>query len=159
QGDGWEALMILTSGLIFLLQVFIVVVIPFAVLRLTQLKGLVPLVVIQILVGIALGPSLFGRMMPDFYQFLFNKEALLQLSGIASVAVLFFGLITGLHLEPDTLRGNGQAFAFVAVASVVLPTALGFLAGYWIALRRPEELGTHITAIQFAEAFGICTGV
>ena len=149
----------MTSSIIFLLQVFVVVVVPFAVLRVTRLKGLVPLVVVQILVGIALGPSLFGRVFPDYYQIFFNKEALSQLSGVASVAVLFFGLITGLHLEATTFRGNGRAFVFVATASVVVSAGLGFLAGLWIAYYRPGELGSHITAIQFAEAVGICTGI
>jgi Kef-type K+ transport system membrane component KefB len=150
----------MTSSIIFLLQVFIVVVVPFAVLRAVRLKGLVPLVVVQILIGIALGPSLFGRLGPDYYYHtFFNKEALTQLSGIASVALLFFGLITGLHLEPHVLRGNGRAFVFVAVASVLIPTGLGFVAGLWIAGRQPTELGSHISVMQFAEAFGICTGV
>jgi Kef-type K+ transport system membrane component KefB len=115
--------------------------------------------VVQILVGIALGPSLFGWLAPNYYQLFFSSQALSQLSGIASVAVLFFGLITGLHLEPSTFLRNGRAFTLVAVASVVVPTALGFLAGLWIARHRPEVLGSRGTAIQFAEAFGICTGV
>jgi Kef-type K+ transport system membrane component KefB len=149
----------LTSSIIFLLQVFVVVVVPFAVLRVTRLKGLVPRVVIQILVGIALGPSLFGQLAPGYYQMFFNKEVLSQLSGIASVAVLFFGLITGLHLEPATFRGNGRAFLILSVASVVVSTGLGFLAGLWIALYRPGELGANGTPIQFAEAIGICTGI
>lgn len=149
----------MTSGLIFLVQVLVVVVLPLAVLRLSHLKGLVPVVVVQILVGIALGPSLFGRLAPDYYRLFFNDEALSQLSGVASVAVLFFGLITGLHLQPSTFRSNGRAFTFVAAASVIVPTLLGFAAGLWIAQHRPEVLGIRGTAMQFAQAIGICTGV
>jgi Kef-type K+ transport system membrane component KefB len=40
-----------------------------------------------------------------------------------------------------------------------VPSGLGFGAGLWIASRHPEEIGPHITIIQFAEAIGICTGV
>jgi hypothetical protein len=43
--------------------------------------------------------------------------------------MLIFGLITGLHLEPATFRGNGRAYIFVATTSIAVPTALGFLAG------------------------------
>jgi Kef-type K+ transport system membrane component KefB len=149
----------MTSGLIFLLQVFIVVVLPLVVLRLSHLKGLVPLVVVQILVGIALGPSLFGKFAPEHYQLMFSNQALSQLSGVASVAILFFGLITGLHLESSMFLRNGRTFTFVAIASVVVPTVLGFLAGLWIVGYRPEVLGDRGTPFQFAEAFGICTGV
>ena len=53
-----------------------------------------PLVVAQIAIGIALGPSLFGRVAPDLYHVFFSKAALSPLSGVASVAVLFFGFGT-----------------------------------------------------------------
>ena len=65
----------MTSGVIFLVQVLIVVPLPLAALGLSRLKGLVQLVVVQMLVGIALGPSLFGRLAPDYYQMFFNREA------------------------------------------------------------------------------------
>jgi Kef-type K+ transport system membrane component KefB len=73
--------------------------------------------------------------------------------------VLIFALITGLHLEPATFRGHSRAFLFVATASVAVPTALGFLVGFWIAVYRPEQVDIRINAIQFAEAIGICIGV
>src|SRR5947199_9784378 len=101
----------MTPALIFLVQAFVVVALPVAVLRISRLKGVVPLVVIQIVVGIALGPSLFGRLAPGYYQLVFNQAALAPLSGIGSVAVLVFGLITGRHLEPETCRSTGRAVA------------------------------------------------
>jgi Kef-type K+ transport system membrane component KefB len=149
----------MTSGLIFLVQALVVVAIPVVVLRLSRLKGLVPLVVAQITIGIALGPSLFGRVAPDLYHIFFNKAALSPLSGIASVAVLFFGFITGLHLKPRILRDRGSAFMTIAVASVAVPTILGGLAGLWIAARYPGELGAGVGWAPFAAAVGICTGV
>jgi len=149
----------MTPALVFLIQAIVVVALPVAVLRFSRLKGVVPLVVIQIVVGIALGPSLFGRLAPEYYQLFFNQTALAPLSGIGSVAVLIFGLITGLHLDPETFRGNGRATSIVAVASVVVPASLGCLVGYWILARHPEELAPGINPTEFAAAVGICTGV
>jgi K+:H+ antiporter len=149
----------MTPALIFLIQAIVVVALPVVVLRFSRLKGVVPLVVIQIIVGIALGPSLFGRLAPDYYQLFFNQAALAPLSGIGSVAVLIFGLITGLHLDPETFRGNGRATSIVAVASVVVPAGLGCLVGYWILARYPAELAPGIGPAEFAAAVGICTGV
>jgi Kef-type K+ transport system membrane component KefB len=149
----------MTPALIFLVQALVVVALPVAVLRFSRLKGVVPLVVIQIVVGIALGPSLFGRLAPEWYHLFFNQAALAPLSGIGSVAVLIFGLITGLHLDPETFRGNGRATSIVAVASVVVPAGLGCLVGYWILARHPEELAPGIGPAEFAAAVGICTGV
>ena len=149
----------MTPALIFLVQALVVVALPIAVLRFSRLKGVVPLVVVQIVIGIALGPSLFGRLAPEYYQLFFNSAALAPLSGIGSVAVLIFGLITGLHLDPETFRGNGRSTSVVAVASVVVPAGLGCLVGYWILARHPEELAPGIGPAEFAAAVGICTGV
>jgi len=149
----------MTPALIFLVQALVVVALPIVVLRFSRLKGVVPLVVIQIIVGIALGPSLFGRLAPEYYQLFLNQAALAPLSGIGSLAVLVFGLITGLHLNPETFRGNGRATSIVAVASVVMPAGLGCIVGYWILARHPGELASGISPAEFAAAVGICTGV
>jgi Kef-type K+ transport system membrane component KefB len=149
----------MTPSLNFLVLALIVVVFPVAVLRFSGLKGLVPLVVVQIMVGIVLGPSVFGRVAPGLFQMFINPASLASLAGIGSIAVLIFGLTTGLHLGPGILRDNGRMFSVVAVANGVVPTALGCLAGYWILARYPEELPPGISSAEFAVAVGICTGM
>src|SRR5215475_5301655 len=145
--------------LIFLLQAFVIVSVPLALSRLLRLSGVVPLVVIQILLGIALGPSLFGRVAPDAYAMLFNATTLAPLSGAASIAVLFFGFITGLHVDTDAIRGKGAAFTATAAASIIVPTSLGMLGGLLIGVRHPAVLGAHANLPAFAAAVGICLGV
>jgi Kef-type K+ transport system membrane component KefB len=149
----------MTPSLLFLFQAFIVVALPVVILRLSGLKGLVPLVAVQILVGIALGPSVTGRLVPEYYHVVVNPGSLSYLSGIASVAVLFFGFITGLHLEPDAFRDKGRAFATVAAARVAIPAAMGCVAGFWILQRYPAELLPGMSPIGFAAATGICVGM
>jgi Kef-type K+ transport system membrane component KefB len=144
---------------IFILQALAILVLPVAVWRLLRLRGAVPLVVVQILVGIALGPTLFGRIAPELYHLFFNPATLTPLWGVASIAVLLFGFVTGLHLEPQAFLGRGRAFAVVAGASVAVPTAAGFCGGLWIAAQQPGELGAGIGPFGFAVAIGICIGV
>src|SRR5262249_53128631 len=134
---------------IFILQALAILVLPPAVWRGLRLRGAVPLVVVQILVGIALGPTLFGRFAPETYQLFFNPATLTPLWGVASIAVLLFGFVTGLPLEPAQFLGRGRAFALVAFASVAVPTAAGFLGGLWIAFRRPGELPAAIHPVEF----------
>ncbi|MGH6839161.1 MAG: cation:proton antiporter [Methylocella sp.] len=149
----------MTQSLNFLVLALVIVALPVVVLRFSGLKGLVPLVVIQILVGIALGPSVFGRVAPELFQMFINPASIASLSGIGSIAVLIFGLTTGLHLGPGILRENGRMFSVVATANVMVPTALGCLAGYWILARHPDELPPGISSAEFAVAVGICTGM
>ncbi len=141
------------------MQTLVVVVFPVAILRFSGLKRLVPLVVVQILVGIALGPSLLGRLAPNLYVMFFNPAALAPLTGIGSVAVLVFGLVTGLHVDAAIFRDNGRATFAVAAANVVIPTACGCVGAFWFLARHPEELASGISAFEFAAAVGICVGM
>src|SRR5271155_417215 len=149
----------MTPELIFLVQALAILVLPVVVWRVLFLRGVVPLVVVQILVGIALGPTLFGRLAPQFFHLIFNPATLTPLWGVASIAVLLFGFVTGLHLEPRAFLGRGRAFALVAGASVAVPTVMGFLGGLWIAARQPAELMGGVNRVGFAIAIGICIGV
>lgn len=149
----------MSPELIFLVRAFAVLVLPVMRWRGLFLRGAVPLVVVQILVGVALGPTLFGHYAPQLYHLSFNAATLTPLWGVASIAVLLFGFVTGLHLDPQSLLGRGRAFALVAGASVAVPAAAGFLGGLWIAAHQPAEAGAGVNPVAFATAFGICTAV
>jgi Kef-type K+ transport system membrane component KefB len=146
----------MTFASIFLLQAFIIVAAPVVLLRVSRLKGLMPLVVMQIAVGIALGPSVFGRVAPDYFHMFISPETLSSLSGLATIAVTIFGLISGLHLDPGVFNGSERAFWPIAVGNVVLPMTLGLLAGYGILARHPDELLPGVSPAEFIAAIGIC---
>jgi Kef-type K+ transport system membrane component KefB len=142
-----------------IVQALVILTVPVVIWRFFGLRHVVPLVCVQILAGIALGPSGFGRLAPDLYNFVFSPTTLTPLSGIASIAVLLFGYITGLHLEPRSILGRGRAFALVSGASIVIPMIAGFVAGLWIAAQNPEELRAGIEPVGFAFAIAICVSV
>jgi Kef-type K+ transport system membrane component KefB len=149
----------MSASTIFLIQALVLIALPVALLRFSGLKGRIPLVVLQILVGIALGPTLFGRVAPDYYQMFFNPAALAPLSGIASVAVVIFGLITGLHFDASVLRNKGPGTSLVAFANIAVPIATGCAGGLLIYVLHAEELGPGISPVYFPVAFGICVSV
>jgi Kef-type K+ transport system membrane component KefB len=147
------------DDLIFLIQSFLVLFVPVVVWRGFRMRGMVPLVVVQILVGIALGPSLFGRIAPETFHRIFNPGTLSPLWGVASLAVLLFGFVTGLHLDSAAFVGRGRSFSLIASASVGLPTLAGFFGGLWIAARYPDYVGIGVDRVEFAVAIGLCVGV
>lgn len=149
----------MTPALTFLVQALLIVVLPPAILRCLRFRGLVPLVVMQIAMGIALGPSLLGRWFPELHYRLFDGGSLAPIQGIAEIAVLLFGFLTGLHFQTAVLRGRGRAFAVIATASLVVPIVLGTLSGAWVAVRYPTEVGPQANLAQFATAVGICIAV
>ncbi|HTV53306.1 MAG TPA: cation:proton antiporter [Terriglobia bacterium] len=145
----------MAASSIFLIQAFIIVVVPVVLLRISRLKGLLPLVAVQIMLGIALGPSFFGKVAPGYFQVFASPAALSSLTGLATIAVMIFGLISGLHVDPLIFNGKERVFWPVATANVLFPMILGCLAGYWILARYPEELPPGVSPAVFIVAMGI----
>ena len=147
------------SSAVFLLQALVIVALPVVLLRLFQLKGIMPLVAMQVFVGIALGPSVFGRLAPEYFQIYVGKAALTPLAGLATLAVLIFGLITGLHLDHSTFNNKDRMFWGVALTNVIAPMTLGCLAGLFILSRYPDELLPGVSRAQFVAAIAICVSM
>jgi Kef-type K+ transport system membrane component KefB len=112
---------------LFLIQTLLVLVVPVVAWHATGLRRLAPLAVVQILTGIVLGPSPLGRLLPETWGPLIAPSALAPLSGVATLAVLLFAFVTGLHFETGQLRG--RAFLVLGVGSTVLPALAGAVVG------------------------------
>lgn len=145
----------MAASSIFLIQAFVIVAVPVVLLRVSGLKGLLPLVAVQILVGIALGPSFFGKVAPAYFETFASPPAISSLTGLATVAVMIFGLISGLHIDPAIFNGKERVFWPVAAANISFPMTLGCLAGYWILALYPEELLPGVSPAVFIAAMGI----
>jgi Kef-type K+ transport system membrane component KefB len=84
-----------------------------------------PAVIGQILAGIALGPSLLGRMPGHLTARLFPDSVLPSLTVLANVAVVLFMFVVGYELDFRSLRAQRRAAPFVAFAGLLLPLGLG----------------------------------
>ena len=111
----------------------------------------------EIILGILLGPSLFGALAPQAFEFVFHSappEPLLVLSSLGLVLLMF-----QVGLEFDfahlTERVNRAAVMRVSLACLLLPFALGFGFGYWTApWLSPGARPLH-SALFIATAFSI----
>jgi Kef-type K+ transport system membrane component KefB len=111
----------------------------------------------EIIIGILLGPSLFGWMAPHAFNFVFHSappEPLLVLSQLGLVLLMF-----QIGLEFDfallTNRTNRAAVLRVALASMALPFAGGFALGYAMAADSAAPADRIDTALFIATAFSI----
>ena len=84
-----------------------------------------PAVIAEVIAGILLGPSLFGRLSPGTFAQLFPKASLPGLSLLSQVGLVFFMFLIGLELDPKLLRGRGKSSFAISAAGIFVPFALG----------------------------------
>lgn len=104
---------------IFLIAMAIIFTLPYLIWRIGRTDYYAPLVVVQILTGIVLGPGILGRFYPDGYALVFNAAVVQSLNGIAWWAVMLFVMIAGVELD------LGQAWAHRRESSITAGLALG----------------------------------
>lgn len=59
---------------IFLLAMLIILTLPWLLWRIGGTDYYAPLVIVQIITGVLLGPGILGRAYPDYYRFIFNLQ-------------------------------------------------------------------------------------
>lgn len=84
-----------------------------------------PVVIGQILAGIALGPTLLGRLPGDPTALLFPPTVRPFLAVLSQVAIVIFMFVVGYELDFRLLRRGGRSAVTVTVSALVVPMALG----------------------------------
>ncbi|HEX4667340.1 MAG TPA: hypothetical protein VH207_12135 [Chthoniobacterales bacterium] len=89
----------MSTSEVFLIAMTIIFTVPYFVWRLCRTEYYAPLVVVQIIGGILLGPGVLGALFPDYYRFVFNPQVIDQLNGIAQWAIMIFVWVAGIELD------------------------------------------------------------
>ncbi len=115
-----------------------------------------PVVVGEMAAGILLGPSLFGWLSPDVFQFVFPAASLGTLKLLSQIGVCLFLFSVGMEVDAGHVRKKAHTAVMVSHASMVIPFFLGVLLAYslYTALAQP---GTTFSA--FALFMGISMSV
>ncbi|HET9978435.1 MAG TPA: cation:proton antiporter [Burkholderiaceae bacterium] len=142
---------------IFLIAMIIIFALPYLVWRLGRTDYWAPLVVVQIVAGIALGPGVLGAAFPDYYAFVFNPAVISALNGVAWWAVMLFVWIAGIELDlRQAWRHRGES-GLTAALALGAPLVLGCVAALW--LSGPGWQGAQGAHWQFLLGIGMACAV
>ena len=132
--------------------------IPYLIWRLGRTEYFAPLVVVQIVTGILLGPGSLGAVFPDYYTAIFTPEVVQALNGIAWWAVMVFVWIAGIELNIGEAWRYRRESAITAGLALGMPLALGGAAAMAIATW-DGWVGTNARNWQFVLGVGMACAV
>ena len=110
---------------IFLIAMTIIFTLPWLIWRLGKTDYYAPLVVVQIITGILLGPGILGKVFPDYYRFVFNPAVVQSLNGIAWWAVMLFVMIAGVELDLKKAWAHRRESGITAGLALGTPLLFG----------------------------------
>lgn len=92
-------------------------------------------VVGEIIAGILLGPTLFGLISPETFEWIFPADGPVSYSinGLTTLSIIFLLLAVGLEVDLGVLIKFGKAAIKTTFLSMLIPFVIGFGAGFLIA--------------------------
>jgi Kef-type K+ transport system membrane component KefB len=143
---------------LFLIAMLIIFTVPYLIWRLGHTDYYAPLVVVQIITGILLGPGLLGAAFPQYYQFVFNPQVIQSLNGIAWWAVMLFVMIAGIELDLKQAWVNRRESGITAGFALGVPLLFGSIAAMGM-LGFDGWAGTAGQPWQFVVGIGMACAV
>ncbi len=143
---------------IFLIAMILIFALPWLIWRIGRTEYYAPLVVVQILTGILLGPGVLGQSFPDYYHFVFTPSVIHSLNGIAWWAVMIFVMIAGIELDLKKAWAHCRESGITAGLALGMPLLFGCGAAL-IMLLTDGWLGLHGARWQFVLGVGMACAV
>ena len=143
---------------IFLIAMTIIFTVPWLIWRVGKTDYYAPLVVVQIITGILLGPGVLGKVFPDYYAFVFNPAVIQSLNGIAWWAVMLFVMIAGVELDLRKAWAHRRESGITAGLALGVPLLFGCAAA-GLMLAFDGWMGPKALTWQFVVGVGMACAV
>jgi Kef-type K+ transport system membrane component KefB len=140
---------------LLLLQMSIVLLVAVACGRLARQLGQ-PRVIGEIIGGILIGPSVFGRFAPHLSADLFPQSSLAQLELLSTVGLVLFLFLIGMELDYAQLRNQRGTTMAASGASIFVPFVMAALLAHSLRIRfAPHGIGN----VPFVLFLGIAMSI
>ena len=142
----------------FLIAMLLIFSVPYLIWRLARTEYFAPLVVVQIIAGILLGPGVLGAALPAYHDFVFTPAVITALNGVAWWAVMIFVCIAGIELDLSQAWRQRRESGITAGLALGVPLLLGAAAA--AAMRAtPGWVGEAARDWQFVLGVGMACAV
>ena len=148
----------MTTTEIFLIAMLLIFALPYLVWRLGGTDYYAPLVVVQIITGIVLGPGVLGAAYPEYYTFVFSAPVIQSLNGIAWWAVMVFVWLAGIELNLKQAWQHRTESGITAGLALGVPLLFGSVAAAGM-LMVPGWIGAKALTWQFVLGIGMACAV
>ena len=148
----------ITTTELFLVAMAIIFSVPYLLWRLGKTEYFAPLVVVQIVTGVLLGPGVLGHAFPEYYQTIFTKDVITALNGVAWWAVMLFVMIAGIELDVRKAWANRRESGVTAGLALGVPLTFGCLAAGAL-MAFPGWMGVRAQQWQFVVGVGMACAV
>lgn len=149
---------VITQSEIFLIAMLIIFTVPFLFWRYLRTDFYAPLVVVQIIMGIVLGPGVLGAHFAEYYEFVFTPTTIQNLNGVAWWAVMLFVFIAGIELDLSKAWQYRRESGITAGLALGTPLLFGSLAGLLL-LTQTGWMGSDAKSWQFVLGIGMSCAV
>lgn len=145
---------------LFLFQATLLIAGPWALWRLTGIRKIAPLAVLQICAGVLLGPSVLGVLAPGVQSALFPADSVPKIGAVAQLAVVLYSFCTGMHLDHREVA-QSKGTGIIATTSFLLPMLFGAVMAVMLARAVPSIMPEGMTSpsISFIAALALLTTV
>ncbi|MBB5746048.1 cation:proton antiporter [Brevundimonas variabilis] len=148
----------MTTTEVFLLALLLIFTVPWLLWRGLKTDYYAPLVVVQIVSGILLGPGVLGAIFPAYYAFVFNPQVVTALNGIAWWAVMIFVWVAGIELDLKQAWKHRVETGITSGLALAVPLVFGSLAAL-IMLQSPGWAGEAGQPWQVVIGIGMACAV
>lgn len=144
---------------VYLIALLIIFTVPYLIWRLGRTDYFAPLVVVQIVIGIVLGPGALGAAFPQYYEFVFAPTVIQSLNGVAWLAVMIFVWLAGIELDLRSAWRYRRESTITAGLALGTPLAAGCAAAAVLLVTSDGWRGPNATPWQFVLGIGMCCAV
>jgi len=143
---------------IFLIAMLLIFAVPYLIWRVGGTDYYAPLVIVQIITGVILGPGILGRAYPEYYTFVFNPQVVQSLNGIAWWAVMIFVMLAGIELDLKKAWEHRRESTITASLALGTPLLFGCIAAAGM-LGFAGWIGPKAQSWQFVLGVGMACAV